>query len=253
MITLFHSQNAVKEKCHRKKSDPKDHWLDYSEEKYGLKLVADTKLVLNALLMFVPIPVFWTLHMQQGSRWVFQATRMNGSIGWYTIKPDQMIVFNSVFSLMMVPVFQRVIYPLLLKIGVKTPLQKMAIGLFFAAFSFVIAALVELQIEKESLHILWLLPQYFVLVLGEIMVFVQNLNFAYNEAPANMKSVMLSFVYLTTAVGNLFMVFISGTKIFDSQAVEFLFFAGIMLADMVVFIFLAINYKYANYDVIVKE
>lgn len=140
-------------------------------------------MVVSTLLLFIPIPVFWTLHMQQGSRWVFQATKMEGRIGWYTIKPDQMIIFNSLFSLMMIPMFERVIYPLLSKCGIKRPLQKMTIGFILAASSFVIAAFLEIQVEKQRLHILWMLPQYFVLASAEIMVFVQNLDFAYSEAP----------------------------------------------------------------------
>lgn len=246
-------QNAIKEKLLQRKTNPRDHWLDYAEEKYGLKLVMETKMVLNALLMFVPIPVFWTLHMQQGSRWVFQGTRMNGDIGFYTIKPDQMIIFNSVFSLLLVPAYERVFYPLLAKVGIKTPLQKMTGGLICAAAAFVIAALIEIQIEKNFIHILWLVPQYFVLCMGEIMLYIQNLSFAYSEAPANMKSVMLAFCYLTMAVGNLFMVFISGTRIFESQVYEFLFFAGVMLIDMIIFIILAIKYKYVKRDNSVME
>lgn len=241
-------QNGIKEKFRRQKSEPKNHWLDYAEDNHGLKLVMETKMVLNALLMFLPIPIFWTLHMQMGSRWVFQATRMNGDIGWYTIKPDQMIIFNSLFSLMLVPVFERIFYPLLKRLGIKTTLQKMTCGLFCAAVSFVLAALVQIQVDKEFINILWLVPQYFVMVMGEILLYIPCMNFAYNEAPANMKSVMLAFVYLTMAFGNLFMVFISGTRIFESQVYEFLFFAGIMLIDMLIFIALAIKYKYVKRD-----
>ena len=187
--------------------------------------------------------------MQQGSRWVFQATRMNGDLyGWYTIKPDQMIVLNSLFSILMVPVFQRVIYPLIAKIGIKTPLQKMTCGLFLASASFGIAALIEIQINKNFIHILWLVPQYLVLAMAEIMLLIQNLNFAYQEAPSSMKSVMLAFAYLSQAGGNLIMIFVSGTRIFESQAYEFLFFAGIMLLDVIVFILLAIKYKYVDRD-----
>lgn len=199
------------------------------------------------MVMLLPIPMFWTLFMQQGSRFVFQATRMDGDIGFYTIKPDQMIIFNSLFTIILVPIFERIFYPILARIGVNTPLKKVGIGLFFAAISFVIAALIEIRINnQEDVHILLLTPQYAVLVMAEIMVYIPCMNFAYNEAPVNMKSVMVASVYLTNAVGNLFMVFISGSRIFDSQVVEFLFFAGLMVIDTLIFIALAVRYKYVN-------
>lgn len=197
--------------------------------------------------MLLPIPMFWTLHMQQGSRFVFQATRMNGDLGFYTFKPDQMIIFNSLFSILLVPVYERIFYPILEKVGVTTTLRKLTCGLFLAAAAFVIAAFVEIQINNHGkVHILFLTPQYAVLVMAEIMVYIPCMNFAYNEAPANMKSVMVAFVYLTMAVGNLFMVFISGTRIFESQVHEFLFFAGLMFIDTLIFIALAVRYKYVK-------
>ena len=42
--------------------------------------VADVKDVLKVLVMFLPLPGFWALFDQQGSRWTLQATRMNGEI-----------------------------------------------------------------------------------------------------------------------------------------------------------------------------
>ena len=47
----------------------------------------------------------------QGSRWTFQATRMNGDIGTYTIKPDQMSVVNPLLILILIPLFESVMYP----------------------------------------------------------------------------------------------------------------------------------------------
>ena len=185
--------------------------------------------------------------MQQGSRFVFQAIRMNGDLGWYTIKPDQMIIFNSLFSIILVPVYERIFYPVLAKIGVNTPLRKVSCGLFLAASAFVIAAIIEFRINNhENVHILFLIPQYAVLVMAEIMVYIPCMNFAYNEAPPNMKSVMVASVYLTMAVGNLIMVFISGSRLFESQIYEFLFFACLMVIDTLIFIFLAMKYNYAK-------
>lgn len=209
-------------------------------------MVAETKTVLNVLVMYLPIPLFWALHAQQASRWVFQATKLDGHIGWYTIKPDQMIVLNSFLGVVLIPVFEHFIYPLLSKIGIKTVLQKITLGGVLAGMSFVLAAVVEFQIGKEFNSILWMFPQYLVMVMAEILIYSANLNFSYTEAPASMKSVMMAFMYLTVAGGSLIVVLISGVAFFESQAYEFLFFAGIMFIDIFIFGILATRYKYVD-------
>lgn len=80
----------------RKSEGKVDHWLDRSEQKYGSKLVNDIKALLKVLVIYIPIPVFWALYDQQGSGWTFQAVRMDGNLGFYTILPDQMQVRHSV-------------------------------------------------------------------------------------------------------------------------------------------------------------
>lgn len=42
-----------------------EHWLDYSIEKYGEKLVNDMKVVFSILYLYVPVPIFWSLFDQQ--------------------------------------------------------------------------------------------------------------------------------------------------------------------------------------------
>ena len=49
----------------RNKKDKKEHWLDHSEDKYTAKLINDTKLALNVLVMFIPLLLFWALFDQQ--------------------------------------------------------------------------------------------------------------------------------------------------------------------------------------------
>ena len=68
------------------------HWMDVSKDEYGEELVEDVKSLLGVLLLYIPVPIWWALFDQTGSRWTFQATRMDGSIGASTIKPDQMQV-----------------------------------------------------------------------------------------------------------------------------------------------------------------
>lgn len=173
---------------------------------------------------------------------------MDGNIGWYTIKPDQMIVLNSVFGVIMIPVFEKVLYPLLSCVGIKTSLQKIVLGAVFAAVAFILAGVLELQLENNFISILWMLPQFLVITMGEILVYTANLNFSYTEAPAEMKSVMLSFMSLAVAGGCLIVVFISGVAFFESQANEFFFFAVIMFLDAIFLGFLVKRYKHVAQD-----
>ncbi|XP_053167080.1 solute carrier family 15 member 1 isoform X2 [Hemicordylus capensis] len=135
---------------HRSKEFPKrEHWLDWASEKYGKQLIAQTKMVLKVLFLYIPLPMFWALFDQQGSRWTLQATTMDGDFGPVQIKPDQMQTVNPILIVIMVPVVDAVIYPLIKKCHINfTPLRKMTVGMFLAAVAFVIAALVQIQIDK---------------------------------------------------------------------------------------------------------
>lgn len=231
----------LKSKLH--KSPQKAHWLDYAEEKYGLTSIAETKTVVNILKLYLPLPIYWAVYTQQGSRWIFQATRMNGDLGFYTIKPDQMIIFNSLMGICAIPVCNYVIYPALAKIGIKTYLHKMTLGGFLAAAAFVISAFVQIQIADNFISIFWLVPQYLVLAISENFVYIANVSFAYAEAPPSMKSVMQAFIFLTIAIGDAIVAIISGTRIFESRTVELFFFAGVLCINQVVFGILAYRYE----------
>ena len=122
--------------------------MDYAETTYGKKLVLETKILLNVLVLFLPLPFFWALFDQQGSRWTFQATRMSGDIGFMTIKPDQMQVVNPLLILVFIPLYEVAFYPLLSLIGIRRPLQKLTIGGILAGVAFLISAFVELSLQK---------------------------------------------------------------------------------------------------------
>lgn len=124
------------------------HWLEYAEPKYSQKLISDIKSVLKVLTLFLLLPFFWALFDQQGSRWTFQATRMNGDIGFTKIKPDQMQLINPLLILVFIPLFDVAVYPILSKFGLKRPLQKLTTGGILAGVAFLISGIVELHIEK---------------------------------------------------------------------------------------------------------
>ncbi|NXM34876.1 S15A1 protein, partial [Oxyruncus cristatus] len=134
---------------HRSKEFPKrEHWLDWASEKYDKRLIAQTKMVLKVLFLYIPLPMFWALFDQQGSRWTLQATATNGDFG-IPVQPDQMQIVNPILIVIMVPVVDSFIYPLIKKCKINfTPLKKMTVGMFLASMAFVAAALLQVQIDK---------------------------------------------------------------------------------------------------------
>lgn len=166
-------QHAIKTKFREGRQNPRKNLLDYSVDKFGQQLVDDIRSLRRILILYLPVPIYWTLFAQSGSRWVFQAKRMNGDIGFYHLKPDQMGMVGAILLLIFVPLFEIAVYPVLKRFGVRRPLQKMLIGGFLTAVSFAIAGIVQLQIEASpinTVHILWQMPQYFALIFGEIML-----------------------------------------------------------------------------------
>ncbi|XP_050331928.1 peptide transporter family 1-like [Bactrocera neohumeralis] len=435
--------NAIATKWREKKTNPREHWLDYADKKYDHQLIEDVKVLMRVLVLYLPLPVFWALFDQQGSRWTIQATRMDGDMGSWNIKPDQMQLINPLLILVFIPLYELAFYPLLAFVGIRRPLQKLTLGGIFAGIAFVVSGLVELSLEDtypilptagnaqlrvyngencdyaitsnltglnfdiasldmfvnrsinidstnhlyvefeftekaglncfefpkqtfvfdtttahylflnsknnthpliwgqdtiskpsrgypfvrtlanvqagrqiewrnkkgsiehtepaylrnetelksgdydvlvdntlaateylsvggrytiiineettgvyksnvvivtepNSMSIFWLIPQYVIMTLAEVMFSVTGLEFSYAQAPVSMKSVLQACWLLTVAFGNVIVVIIAELKLFDSQADEFFLFAGIMFVDMIIFMFVAYRYKPNN-------
>lgn len=128
--------------------DKVEHWLDYAAPKYNAQLLAGVKSLVAVLVLFGPLIFFWALFDQQGSTWVLQARRMDGRVGPFTILPDQMNTFNPLIILIMVPIFEAYLYPAAKKVCSVTALRKMAAGGVLAAVAFVMAGLLQLEVNK---------------------------------------------------------------------------------------------------------
>uniref|UniRef100_A0A8C4I067 Solute carrier family 15 member 1 n=1 Tax=Dicentrarchus labrax TaxID=13489 RepID=A0A8C4I067_DICLA len=135
---------------HRAREHPcRTHWMDWAEEKYDKLLIAQVKMVLKVLFLYIPLPMFWALFDQQGSRWTLQATTMDGdfvSILFLTVNP--------ILILVLVPIMDSLVYPLISKCKLNfSPLKRMTVGMFLAALAFIAAALVQIQIDVSVTHI----------------------------------------------------------------------------------------------------
>jgi len=142
-------KSAIKNKYKTpKKLRNKASWLDYSDS--PASMIRDTKYVMQILILFLPIPAFWALFEQQGSRWVLQALKLNRNIGSAVIEPDQIQLINPVLIMGFIPLFEIVIYPFLEKMKLNfTSLKKMFAGFVLTGVAFIIAAVLQIQIDNS--------------------------------------------------------------------------------------------------------
>ncbi|KAL6731232.1 hypothetical protein Aduo_002134 [Ancylostoma duodenale] len=419
-------------------SKPVAHWLDRAAPEHSPEMIQAVKSFVNVAVIFGPLVFFWALFDQQGSTWVLQARRLDGQIGWITVLPEQINILNPLIVIIMVPVFEAFIYPIARKIFHVTPLRKMAVGGLLTATAFIMAGLLQLEVNKtmesppasgrvylqrignasnvhsfqqlgnpgtvigdlpsgrtevdagvysieaggvthtlnltvpgkgyvvglyaendttsqiytfmyatektdngasriyfivpegnagqvfvvnyknkvvvsqnltsgnfvdirpglidngeymlyygkdcmatscpkkipftaamgsvkvlhvhdntmegdyhelvrpNTVSILWVLPQYFVITLGEVLLSVTGLEFAYSQSAPNMKSVLQALWLLTVFMGNVIDMAISGTHIIPEPAMEFFFYALLMILTMGIFIILAMRYTYVE-------
>uniref|UniRef100_A0AAQ6IK79 Solute carrier family 15 member 1 n=1 Tax=Anabas testudineus TaxID=64144 RepID=A0AAQ6IK79_ANATE len=381
-------------------------WLNPAHLVLQKLLIAQVKMVLKVLFLYIPLPMFWALFDQQGSRWTLQATTMDGNFGALVIQPDQMQTVNPILILILVPIMDSVIYPLISKCKLNfTPLKRMTVGMFFAALAFVAAALVQMQIDKtlptfpsstegqvkflnvvnrtldvqagtneftlepytanndyltfdqtfdlnlgpgisypislqdgnrstrviiqdgdvprtlfvsiryynittslcsnwcfscyvsahfkivndagveciysqelgfgssytllilpnftfgeychqgikqvldiepNTFHMAWQIPQYFLMTAGEVVFSVTGLEFSYSQAPSNMKSVLQAGWLLTVAVGNIIVLIVAEAAKLPDQWAEYILFASLLVLVCIIFAIMAYFYTYTD-------
>ena len=159
--------------------------------------------ILRLSLVYLCIAVFWSLFDQTSSAWVLQAEDMN--LRWLGIDwlPSQIQVLNPILVMLMIPLFQFLVYPLVGRLVRLTPLRKIGIGLFTMAAGFGLSALVQGWIDGGARpSVAWQFVAYVIVTAAEIMVSITGLEFSYSQAPKTMKSVIMAVWMLSISLGN---------------------------------------------------
>ncbi len=205
----------------------------------------ERKAMWGVFTIFLPIPAFWALWDQQGSSWVIQAGKMDLNFFGWRLEPSQVQSFNAIFVLIAIPIFSLWVYPMVGRLGVKvTALRKMGTGMFVTGISFVVVAACQLLIDQGAVvNVGWQVFALLLLSIGEIMVSISGLEFAYTQAPKSLKSTIMSFYLLAVSAGNLLTAVISQVNPFSTATAEFLFYAGLVSVVGVVFVVIASRYK----------
>lgn len=179
----------------REKSSNGHHWLYLASDQFDFKMIEDFRSIFAILLLAVPLPVYWTLFDQQSSLWTLQASRMDGkifgSLNFY-LQPDQISVANPVLLLTTIPIFEMFIYPTMAKCNLLTSsIQRITVGGFIAALTFVLSALIEFQIQGQMLPV------------SQVTGGMANLIFVNGLSQCSMIEPMISYVQIPAAAGAL--------------------------------------------------
>jgi len=91
-------------------------------------------------------------------------------------------------------------------------------------------------------NIAWQLPQFLLLMMGELLLSIPGLQFAFTQAPTSMKSVVTAAWFLNNAFGNLIVVLVTELGMLSSQMAEYFFYAVVMLVCIILYALLAFDY-----------
>ena len=200
-------------------------------------------------IIYVFIAMFWSLFDQQGSAWVLQAQKMDKHfiIDW---QPSQMQWLNPALVLILIPLFNFGIYPLLERLVRVTPLRKIAAGFFMAGLAFACSAWLQTRIDAgETVNIVWQLGGYVLITIAEVLISITALEFSYTQAPKTMKSVIMGVFLLSVSIGNLFTAAVNYVIQNDDGTSQltgadyYWFFTAAMFITAVLFVPVALAYK----------
>jgi len=164
------------------------------------------------------------------------------------LQPEQVGVVNPVLIMILLPLFDRVIYPTVRRCGVNfTPLRRMGVGMLICIVAFLMSAGVQYKISsepKKSVTVFLQLPQICLISIAEILISVTGLEFAYTQAAPQLKSCITAVFLITSAVGDL----LTGV-LFDalspvlSATMMLVLFAGLMVLNLCAFVYVARQFK----------
>jgi POT family proton-dependent oligopeptide transporter len=231
--------------AHQKRRVRGEKFLDVALPAFAREQVEGARAVGGILVIFASVPVFWALYNQVNSTWVLQGKMMTP---FYFLNGETMQGAGAVLVMIWVPILTLWVYPWLARRGWQpTALRRMGAGMVLASAAFGLSGLVQSRLDHGvTLSILWQLVPYIVLEAGEVTLSATALEFAFAQAPRQLKSSVMSFWLMTIAGGHFLIAVFTNLNqhlIHARGASEFYFYAVMMLFGAGVFVLCASRYR----------
>ncbi|KAJ1827830.1 hypothetical protein LPJ70_007392, partial [Coemansia sp. RSA 2708] len=192
-------------RTHRR--DGQSHWLDSSLDAAGQEwnneFVVGLQRSLRACKVFLFYPVYWSVYGNMTDLLINQGMTMRRP-NWLSV--DQLNVVNSLVLIVAIPVFDNFVFPLLRRMGFRLgPIARITTGFAIAVCGFIYVTVLQKVIYTRGPYYdftgpnvpddatndisVWLqIVPYAVVAISEIFTSVTGLEFAFSQAPAELKS-----------------------------------------------------------------
>ena len=227
--------------------------------------VDGVRAVLRILIVFALVTPFWSLFDQKASTWIVQANSMTRPIfslfgNTFSFEPAQMQALNPLLVMILIPLNNLLLFPAIRRLGIEpTALRRMTAGIAFTALAWVVIATIQVVMDGGTpTSMAWQILPYAILTLGEVLVSATGLEFAYSQAPAPMKGIIMAFWSLAVTVGSLWVLIVNASVKNDAVlnyighsgigviAFQMYFFAAFALLAAIVFGWYATRYRMTN-------
>lgn len=191
---------------------PRDQW-----KLCTVTQVEQVKSILRILPIWLCTILYSVVFTQMASLFVVQgaAMRRTTMLSGFSIPASSMSMFDILTVATTIFLYRRAICPFLARFTGRptgpTELQRMGLGLVLGAMAMATAGTVEhfrkaaaTTANGSDLHIIWQVPQYALIGVSEVMMYVGQLEFFNGEMPDGFKSFGSALCMMSMSLGNYF-------------------------------------------------
>jgi len=190
-------------------------WMTFDD-----KWVAEVRRGFHACSVFLWFPLYWLTYNQLNGNLTSQAATM----ALHGLPNDIMQNLDPIALVILIPICDRLIYPMLARAGINfSALKRICAGFFTGAIAMVWACVLQYYIYKQSkcgkyassgeecivgINVWAQTGAYVLIAISEIFASITGLEYAFTKAPKNMRSLVMSvFLFmsaLSAALGEAF-------------------------------------------------
>ncbi|CAL5054942.1 unnamed protein product [Urochloa decumbens] len=180
--------------------------------------VEEVKSILRLLPIWLCTILYSVVFTQMASLFVVQGAAMRRTTPFaagFSVPPSTMSAFDILSVATTIFLYRRAICPFLARLTGRpagpTELQRMGLGLVVGALAMATAGTVEhfrktqaTTAMSSDLHIMWQAPQYALIGVSEVMMYVGQLEFFNDQMPDGLKSFGSALCMMSMSLGNYF-------------------------------------------------